>query len=59
MVDIDEKDVNVNIDHEINNSRKNNSNELDKINNVNDTTVVTTSSETSKQEQGVNSIMIK
>ena len=40
MVDIDEKDVNVNIDHEINNSRKNNSNELDKINNdVNNTTV--------------------
>jgi chlorite dismutase len=56
MVDIDEKDVNVDSDHEINNSRKNNSNELDKINNdVNNTTVVTTSSETSNQEQGVNS----
>jgi chlorite dismutase len=56
MVDIDEKNVNVDSDHEINNSRKNNSNELDKINNdVNNTTVVTTSSETSNQEQGVNS----
>jgi chlorite dismutase len=55
MVDNDEKDANVNNDHEINNSRKNN-NELDKTNNdVNNTPPVVTPSEINKQEQGVNS----
>jgi chlorite dismutase len=54
MVDIDEKDVNVNIDHEVNNLRKNN-NELDKINNVNNTPPAVVSTEINKQEQGINS----
>jgi chlorite dismutase len=54
MVDINEKDVNVNIDHEVNNLRKNN-NELDKINNVNNTPPAVVSTEINKQEQGINS----
>ncbi len=53
MVDIDEKDVDVNIDHEINNLKKDN-NDLNKINNINNTHA--SASDISEQEQVVNSI---